>query len=158
MQISKYGNIDHLNKLIMAALPHPELPYPDVVAVRQVGAVSEQRTEEIPAEKLKNDEGKPEYDRLNWGVLAEINAVHKMGDEKYTRDSWKQGIELSRLCNAIIRHTSQILRGNFIDDESGLNHSSHVAASAEMLTYYLQNPERYATLIKDHLEKTERFK
>jgi hypothetical protein len=45
MQINKYGNIDHLNKLIRDALPHPELPYPDVVAVRQVGAVrsSEQR-------------------------------------------------------------------------------------------------------------------
>lgn len=155
MQISKYGNIDHLNKLIMDAIPHPELPYPDVVAVRQVG---EQRTEEIPAEKLKNDEGKPEYDRLNWGVLAEINAVHKMGDEKYTRDSWKQGIELSRLCNAIIRHTSKLLAGQFIDEESGLNHSSHIAASAEMITYYLQNSERYANIIKDHLQKTERFK
>jgi hypothetical protein len=113
---------------------------------------------EIPTEKLKNDAGKPEYDRLNWGVLAEINAVHKMGDEKYTRDSWKQGIELSRLCNAIIRHTSKLLAGQFIDEESGLNHSSHIAASAEMITYYLQNSERYANIIKDHLQKTERFK
>ena len=91
----------------------------------------------------KNDTGKPEYDRLDFTALGLINAVHKHGDEKYSKGNWKQGLHFSRLCNAAIRHIASILKGDFLDDESGLPHAAHAACNMEMIIYFVNNIEKY---------------
>lgn len=99
---------------------------------------------------LKNDEGKPEFDRLSFEVLGKLNEVHKYGDQKYEEGNWKKGLHAKRLINATFRHLSAYLRGERRDPESGLLHTAHAAVNCHMLTYYLLHEEKYKQfLIED---------
>lgn len=91
----------------------------------------------------KSDAGKPEFDRLSFEALAELNKVHKLGDSKYDKGNWKEGILYSRILNAAIRHLTAILRGEYYDPESKLLHAAHAACNCEFLVFYMLNSERY---------------
>lgn len=98
---------------------------------------------------MKNDEGKPEFDRLSFEAISCINEVHKYGDSKYEKGNWRKGINKTRLINAAIRHLSAILRGEQLDQESRLLHSAHAGACCEMITHYYLHEEQYKEFLED---------
>lgn len=97
---------------------------------------------------MKRDEQKPEFDRLSFDALSEMNAVHKFGDGKYEKGNWKKGLHIDRLLNAAIRHISSVLKRDFNDEESGRLHSAHAAVCLEMVTHYLIHKKDYEEFVK----------
>ena len=96
---------------------------------------------------LKYDDGKPEFDRLSFQALGEFNKVHKAGDTKYEDGNWRQGLQITRLLNAAIRHISKILDGELYDGETKTLHSANAGVNLEMVTHFLLNSEEYKKYI-----------
>ncbi|MNL33500.1 hypothetical protein D3C87_1554150 [compost metagenome] len=78
------------------------------------------------AEGVKYDSNKLPLDLLDPVALAGLAEVLQFGAKKYAAHNWRGGISYSRLIAALLRHSFAILRGEYIDDESGLPHIDHV--------------------------------
>lgn len=81
---------------------------------------------EVVKESPKYDEGKLRWNLLPIEQLEEVVKVLEYGAIKYEANAW-QGVNdgLNRYTNASIRHLTEYLKGNKIDNESGLSHLSH---------------------------------
>jgi hypothetical protein len=75
---------------------------------------------------LKFDTEKPRVDLLDPLALEGLAAVLAFGAKKYAANNWRGGISYSRLLGALLRHTFAILRGEDVDQESGLPHVDHL--------------------------------
>lgn len=76
---------------------------------------------------IKHDTGKPPLDLLDRHALEEIAQVLAFGAAKYGRGNWRQGLALSRLLAACLRHVFAFLDGEDLDPESGRSHLAHAA-------------------------------
>lgn len=74
----------------------------------------------------KFDQEKVRLDLLDPLALEGLGQVLTFGAKKYAAHNWRQGISNSRLIAALLRHLFSILRGEYIDPESGLPHIDHV--------------------------------
>ncbi len=88
---------------------------------------------------IKHNTNKPQLSMLDPDFLEDMAKVMMFGAKKYSRNNWKLGLEHSAIVDAILRHTMKILRGEYIDDESGFPHLSHIACNAMFLHYYQKN-------------------
>lgn len=90
----------------------------------------------------KNDSDymkKPPVDLLTLEFKMETAKALGFGAGKYGRHNFKEGIEFSRLLAAAERHLTQFNAGQDNDDESGLSHLAHAAASLNMLMWMVAN-------------------
>lgn len=89
-------------------------------------------------DNLKYDQEKIRMDLLPLPVLEEIAKVLTYGASKYEENSWQKLKKArQRYKGALLRHLTAIDRGEIIDPESGLLHSSHVACNAMFLLYFM---------------------
>lgn len=76
----------------------------------------------------KYDDGKPRYDLLPAGALAQLVDVLTFGASKYEPNGWRHVKDASsRYLAAAERHIWAWVRGDDIDLESGLPHLAHAA-------------------------------
>ena len=87
----------------------------------------------------KHDQGKQRMDLIDPDALEGIAKVLTFGAQKYEAHNWRQGISNSRLVAALLRHLFDILRGEYVDPESGLPHIDHVGCCWMFLSYNLKN-------------------
>lgn len=86
----------------------------------------------------KCDQGKAEWDLLDYKALEKAVAVMMSGAQKYGRENWKtlNGPEdRRRILNALLRHAHSYVQGEQYDPESGLDHMAHVICNAMILLY-----------------------
>lgn len=88
---------------------------------------------------LKFDTGKPRMDLLDSQAIEGLAAVLTFGAQKYAAHNWREGISNSRLIAALLRHTFSILRGEYVDPESGLPHIDHVGCCWMFLSNNMKN-------------------
>jgi hypothetical protein len=74
----------------------------------------------------KFDQDKIPLQLLDPLALEGIGKVLAFGAKKYAEHNWRGGIGWGRLVGALLRHTFAILRGEYLDPESGLPHIDHV--------------------------------
>lgn len=97
---------------------------------------------EHPKKGTKNDANyieKPPLDLLTLEFLNGSAQALGFGASKYGRHNFREGIDHSRLIAAALRHLNQYNAGMDKDDESGLSHLSHAAASLNMLMWMVAN-------------------
>lgn len=75
---------------------------------------------------VKYDQDKPPLDLLDPLALEGLAAVLAFGANKYAAHNWRGGLAYSRLIAALFRHLFAVLRGQDLDEESGLPHIDHV--------------------------------
>lgn len=75
---------------------------------------------------LKHDTGKLPLDLIDPDAIEGLAAVLQFGAKKYEAHNWRQGFRYSRLLAAMLRHIFAIMRGQYLDSESGLPHIDHV--------------------------------
>lgn len=80
-------------------------------------------------------------DLLDPDALEGLARVLEFGAKKYSRNNWRGGISYSRLIAACLRHIFAILRGEYIDSESGLPHVDHAACCIMFLSHFMKNRE-----------------
>lgn len=89
----------------------------------------------------KYDQDKPRMDLLDADALTGIAQVLTFGAQKYAAHNWREGISNSRLVAALLRHLFSIMRGEYIDPESGLPHIDHVGCCWMFLSNNMKNRE-----------------
>ena len=83
-------------------------------------------------ESLEHEAIRKKADRYNEGKiqwsLVDFKALEPMvqglmyGAEKYSRDQWKNGLDMKEILDSLERHYVAILSGEMIDEESGVPH------------------------------------
>lgn len=101
------------------------------------------------SEGKKYDQGKVPLDLLDPLALEGLAAVLQFGSKKYASHNWRGGINYSRLIAALLRHTFSILRGEYIDAESGLPHIDHVQCCAMFLSNMMKTRPDLDDLYKE---------
>lgn len=85
------------------------------------------------------NEGKIDFTLLPIDALEEEAKVWMMGEVKYGRTNWTKlwGDDTIEVVMAsLLRHAFAILKGEYLDKESGLHHGAHLRANAAMLIRY----------------------
>jgi hypothetical protein len=90
-------------------------------------------------EGVKHDQDKPMLNLIDPQAIEGLAAVLTFGAKKYAADNWRGGINNSRLIASLLRHLFAIMRGEYIDPESGLPHIDHVGCNWMFLSNNLKN-------------------
>src|SRR5574337_830074 len=98
---------------------------------------------------VKHDEEKIPLDLLDPLALEGLAKVLQFGAKKYARENWRGGISYSRVFAALLRHTFAILRGEYIDPESGLPHIDHVGCCWMFASYFMKKRPDLDDLYKE---------
>ena len=67
----------------------------------------------------KNDQAKPDLSLIPTDALWDIGRAFTYGKDKYGRHNFREGIEVSRLLAAAMRHITQYNEGEDIDYNDG---------------------------------------
>lgn len=100
----------------------------------------------------KFDTGKPDLSLIPYVALAEEAKGFMLGEKKYGRYNYTEGMEVTRLTSAALRHIYQWLAGEDTDSESGANHLGHARCCLAML---LDTMARGTAIDNRHKEKEE---
>lgn len=105
----------------------------------------------IPKESsgaLRKDDGKLPLSLLDPIALEGCAAVLAFGAKKYAPNNWQKGMAWSRVINSLLRHTFKLIKGEDIDEESGLPHVDHILCNAMFLSNFF----------RQHKDKDDRYK
>lgn len=95
----------------------------------------------------KFDEDKPKVALLSSEALLGMAKVMTFGEKKYGSHNWRNGINLSRLISASLRHILKYNSGKDTDEETGINHLSHAMCclmmAVEQQIYKPEFDDRY---------------
>lgn len=91
---------------------------------------------------LRYNSGKPEYSLLAMDCLEPCVRVLEYGAKKYARNNWRKGMPQTEILDSLMRHVSALLRGEMVDEESGLSHIGHIQCNA----MFLANPNNVQDL------------
>lgn len=96
---------------------------------------------------LKFDDNKPSFYCLPPAGLLELGKIEAIGVVKYGAHSYRQGIEISRYMNAVIRHYLKFIDGEDCDPIDGNSHLGSIAwnalAAIQTLKDYPELDDRY---------------
>lgn len=90
-------------------------------------------------ESVKNDrkDGKVRMELLPWNELEQIAKVYTAGAEKYGEHTWENltnGYE--RYKGAMLRHLTEVEKGNAIDEDTGCLHAAQIAWNAIAMLHF----------------------
>lgn len=93
-------------------------------------------------EGQKADTGKPPCELLSPDALIGTANVLAFGARKYAAHNWRKGLAWSRLIGACMRHLLAFMRGEDLDQETGLPHLDHLACEVMFLQeFYRTRPD-----------------
>lgn len=87
---------------------------------------------------LRYNDGKPQWNLLDWDALIPLIKVLEYGAKKYDAHNWKKGLSYTSTSDSLMRHLISFMNGEDLDKESGLPHVGHILANALFLSYYYQ--------------------
>jgi hypothetical protein len=84
--------------------------------------------------QAKHDSEKPRYDLLPPIAIDLMAQVMTFGAKKYKPEGWRTVPDaIQRYQAALLRHSFAMLRGEVIDQESGLPHAAHAMCCASFI-------------------------
>ena len=87
----------------------------------------------------KFDGEKPDLSLIPKDAVWEIAKAFTYGGKKYGRHNFREGLHISRLLAAAMRHITQYNEGEDLDEESGNNHLAHAGAAICMAIFMHYN-------------------
>lgn len=85
---------------------------------------------------IKHDSNKIKVSLLEPDFVLGVAEVATFGANKYAKDNWKLCEDLDRYKDATLRHILAYLKGEKIDEESGLSHLHHAGCNLMFLDYF----------------------
>jgi hypothetical protein len=82
---------------------------------------------------LRYNEGKPKLSYISLKCFEPCARVLEYGAQKYARDNWQKGADITLLLDSLLRHIAALQAGEVLDKESGLSHIGHIQANAMLL-------------------------
>lgn len=87
---------------------------------------------------IKYDQDKLDWLQMPWCQLAKVAEVTQLGGKKYSELNWVH-VEPHRYKKAMMRHITDYLQGNKLDDETGKEHLAHAIANILFLMWHEEN-------------------
>jgi len=81
----------------------------------------------------KQDSGKLRYDLIPFDSLDKVAEVLTIGANKYEPGNWLRDSSEADICRyeaALLRHMSQHMQGNYLDEETWQPHMAHIVCNA----------------------------
>lgn len=88
---------------------------------------------------IKHDQEKVRLDLIPAECIMALGQVLTHGAKKYGDNNWKNGLKLTRIAGALLRHWFQSCLGEKNDKESGLPHTWHVLCNAMFIVWMEKN-------------------
>jgi len=90
------------------------------------------------SENLKQTIGKLHYE-LEWTFIEDMAKRMAKNKGKYGLYSYREPIEIDKLTNALMRHTIEVMKGNYEDEGDKLGHLDAIAVNAMIIKYQLEH-------------------
>ena len=90
-------------------------------------------------EGKKNDriDGKVRMELLPWPELEEVARVYTAGAKKYGANNWQNLDDgYNRYLGAMLRHLTEVEKGNIVDSDTGCLHAAQVAWNALAMLHF----------------------
>jgi hypothetical protein len=97
---------------------------------------------------LRYDAGKPKTDLLCPQALLAVAEVFTAGAKKYGEGNWQKGMPWRTVIGSLLRHTFKFMKGEDIDEESGLPHVDLMMANCMILSNYYREHKAYDNRFK----------
>lgn len=91
---------------------------------------------------LRYNENKPKWSIVHFKSLIPFVRVLMFGAEKYSRDNWKNEMDIAEILDSTQRHLVEMMDGNTIDEESKELHAGHVMCNMMFYVYHLEKQKR----------------
>lgn len=88
-------------------------------------------------EGLKDKKDKLDYE-LDWDFITSMAEKMQLNKDKYPPYNWKKPMDIENLKQALFRHTIQVMKNNF-NDQNELDHLSSIALNAMFIYCQLAN-------------------
>lgn len=96
---------------------------------------------ENKTEGVKETEGKLNYE-LDWEFIQQMAERMSQNKGKYKPYNWKKLMDVEKLKQSLLRHTIEIMKGNYSDDGREYGHLESLADNAMMINYQLKNNKK----------------
>lgn len=115
-------------------------PYPFFANEDLAQETAKQIAQDVKEGK-KETEGKLDYE-LDWEFIQQM--AERMGQNKgkYEPYNWKKLMDVEKLKQSLVRHTIEIMKGNYSDDGREFGHLESLADNAMMINYQLKNNKK----------------
>lgn len=90
-------------------------------------------------EGVKESNGKTDYSEIDWQFIESMALRMNKNKGKYEAGNYKKPMDIDLLKQSLLRHTIEVLKGNYEDDGDDLGHLSAIALNAQFLYYQLKN-------------------
>ena len=90
------------------------------------------------AQGKKADTGKPAMDLIDPWFVEDVAAVLTSGAMKYDKNQWQGGMAIGKALAAALRHTYAVLKGEYIDPESGNSHLAHATCELMFVHFFIR--------------------
>lgn len=126
---------------------HDKKPSPEVPVGFGGGRLPENFDEPICSIKftkssgggVKGDSGKDRWDLLPWAETEQVVKVLTFGAKKYDDNNWQKVTEKPRYIAAAFRHIIARVKGEHMDQETGLPHLAHAVCCLLFLLWHDTN-------------------
>ena len=98
---------------------------------------------------LRYNEGKLQWSMIDFKSLEGMVRVLEAGAEKYSKDNWRLGMPVTKVCESLLRHSFSFMSGETNDQESGQSHMSHVMVNAMFIEYIMRERTQFDDRKKD---------
>ena len=102
----------------------------------------------------KYKERKITKDKLNyeidWEFITLLAERMQKGKEKYEPYSWQKHTEIEGLKQALLRHTLEIMKDNYLDDGQRYGHIAAATANLMMIHFQLKSTDNIKISPKTH--------
>lgn len=88
---------------------------------------------------IKESNGKTDYSEIDWDFIESLAKRMNKNKGKYEAGNYKKPMNINLLKQSLLRHTIEVLKDNYQDDEDDLGHLSAIALNAQFLYYQLKN-------------------
>jgi hypothetical protein len=91
-----------------------------------------------PVTGQKKDTGKPAIDLIDAYFIEDVGGVLTFGAVKYEPDNWKRGMAIGKAMAGVLRHCWAIMRGEYVDKETGRQHAAHATCGLMFIHYMIR--------------------
>lgn len=102
-----------------------------------------------PTGGVKFDQDKPRMELIDSYAAEQLALVLTFGAKKYAANNWRKGISVSRLIAAAFRHLFALLKGEDVDQETGLSHAAHAMCCCMFLIWTMKNKPEFDDRYKE---------